>query len=659
MTQEPIANLRQIFPTPVSPESQDLSPSDLANLSKAVGRVSRFLTFAAQDLARARDRHANPVYLLDFSELYSYLWPEASKSPYREVIKYLLFKSKLKFVLPLAAMMELFNKLRLELSSQTTRQDELQELMSNPFYSTLIQFYQTQSGADEPTAFSSEVVENLVKLLRELRGEDERNDLLASLYDSERVRLILQVFDPKDLRPNITILEEAYSRLSANRPFRDDIVNYVDAHNYATAFTLTEKLYPNTRQICYLVTSSPVPYKTFDTIKWEEDPDFGIAPDFIFRTSLVRHPIQLLLQSYFEQSTENPEEELREVRSDLNVLHNEWSKIKDEKSFSVFGHGLKLENTERQIYLSALDRYIAFYRKVLRPVAELVSADQAREANRRTRLGVDAVVPSGVIVSTVAEERQADVLSADIPNAAEISYRDLIVLFDKVITQTHHEVDRLSKTLRKTPRELLADLDISGAIVAPDKVSIDVVKDKDTNSIEFTAFVSSHSTQPIILLCADRYEDYTSFWWRTGVTFPEFIRAARYFVKSAKSQLRATKIVVDSSKQRQFLGYYIYTDQGTYHYALEQLPEELNAGDLLELAGREKKIRFVRLGLVVGDLCYDFEPFGMIPQRAGIVTHLPLSDPIANFVEATVSTYAQRSTIKEAITRILTPTSQK
>ncbi len=651
MDSKTIPTLEELLPIPESYTVDDeLTANDVENLTRTIGRINRFLAFTAQDMVRVQELGVKPLYLIDFSDIFSLVWPEESLSRYMEVVKFLFSSSKISFTLPLGAMMELFHRLRQKLSAQKTRRQDLDTLMSNPWYSALVQFYDTQSRTITPV---NEVVQNSYRLLRELHGDTTRYSRLASLFDSGKLNYISDIFEPKDLRPDVAVFEEAYAQLSSRRAFRDDIVNYVDAHNYATAFALTDKLYWTTHQICYLVTSSPVPSKTFERIKWENDPQADMSPEFILRTALVRHPVQLLIQSYLEQTSDNPLRALSELRANLEGLQTELRAAVAHGDLSLLRYGLTLEKGRRSEYLSALKNFLSFYWQVLRPSAELASIDQSREINRRRLLGVDAPTSSATLEehNAKADQQQA---SGDISIAGEINYREVIILSDKVIAETENEISQLAEKLQKAPREVLSDVDLQGLIVEPDQLTIEVTEDVETQSTEFTAIIKSASfNTSTILLCADRYQDFISFWWRTNTTFVEFIRAARFFVKSAKSYMQKNGMEMSSPKPRQFLGCYFYTNRGTFHVRSEYLPEELNAEALMQLIRKGDVVRFIRMGLDVGDIWYDFVPFGSIPQRAGILTHLDLALPIAQCVRQTSSVYAQHYLVEKAITEIL------
>jgi hypothetical protein len=48
-----------------------------------------------------------------------------------------------------------------------------------------------------------------------------------------------------------------------------------------------------------------------------------------------------------------------------------------------------------------------------------------------------------------------------------------------------------------------------------------------------------------------------------------------------------------------------------------------------------KTVRMIRIANDFGDICYDFEAFSGVPQRAGIISHLRLSKPIALLIHNT------------------------
>lgn len=626
-----------------------LTCSEVQRLTRSLGSFSRELTFIDQDLTRAALHDKKIVYMLDFSELYAQLWPESSKSQNKAVAHYLLTKSPFDFALPPGTLVELIHKLSGQASEQNRTQGRLLDLMSKPFVRAFLKAYTTPVATSlepSPTLFGEPVFE-ILGALRELRNADERLERLARLYETGRLKLLSDYIDPSEIVPEPEVFHESYLKLTSRRSAREDIINYVDAHNYALTYSLNKATYGNSKLFFLLVTSSAIPFSVFDAIEWKEDPFYLESAKALTHTSLVRHPVQLLCQSYLKGIGEDSHQQLRRALADLAAIQQALTNIPVYQRYirkdNVVGSTpVRLPRNAR--YVKRFARYQTFYQNVYRPLNELLSTDAAQEGNRRQLGRIEQESVAGLYLF---DERAA--LSPAVQQIPD--FRSLIALFDRFLNLTRVEISRARQSLKHFQQESVGNLYSEKLGFGLDRLDVERKDNRNFGCVEATVrLIEPGNPATNIFLSADRYPGYVSYWWRTNIVFTEFIKYARFFAQNTRLWLD-TVPQAEPHGQKEYEGIYFFLDDEIKHFNIAHGDHSLT-DSIVRLCEPHWRIRFVRLALPYADLCYDFEPVESFPQRAGLVTHLGASRQIADFIQNTHSQYVNREAIRKAVDEI-------
>ena len=648
-------------------EIKDIACADLHRLASTVGALRRELSFLNQDVKRVENYGKSIVLLLDFSELYTYLWPEKSSSQYKILVRHLLTNSNLTFTLAPGAVRELIY----ELSRLKTRHGgvkrKIDKLLSKPLIEAFLRLYKIPFSnlSEKSPEMTGEVMQEILHVVKDIRQADVALDLLVRLYDSGRLKSLTAHVDTVGIIPTQDVLYDAYLQLISYRPYREDLTNYIDAYNYAYTYELNNRFYEKANLFFLLVTSSRTPYRIFETIKWKEDPLFKVAPSHLMKTSLVRNPAHMLFLSYFSGTVHDKTRRLDEIMTDLEVVHKTWSDLPIYRRYisdkDVLG-STKVELPVTKRYVKHISRFWKFYQDIYRPITELMAADAAQEQNRRRLRRVDA---SGVGSIQLLEQPKSEGEPEQRSEPTYVSYRSIIALFDRLQRITEAEIGRAKKSLTEFRSERMADLDPEMLVFKPDELSVGEQPNEGMTCTEITVKLisSSQTAAESIYLCADRYEDYISFWWRTNIDFSEFLKACRHFVRGVV-QWQESEGSHDppATERKEFNGVYFHLADQVVHFSLEEVEGRLDSplhDDLLSLCESHWDVRFVRIGLDYCDLCYDLQPVGPYPQRAGIVTHLRCGNPIADLVQWTHQKYAHREALRRTIRKIVTAEQRK
>ena len=128
------------------------------------------------------------------------------------------------------------------------------------------------------------------------------------------------------------------------------------------------------------------------------------------------------------------------------------------------------------------------------------------------------------------------------------------------------------------------------------------------------------------------YPAYFCLWWPTRIDFTEFLIHAQGFLASARAVL---KHPCCPAQRKVFDGFNIFVDDSPEPVVV---PLEECADFDLEILKQyigPTSVQMVRISTEIGDICYDFEAYGGIPQRAGIISHHAIAEPIAELLRAT------------------------
>jgi hypothetical protein len=343
---------------------------------------------------------------------------------------------------------------------------------------------------------------------------------------------------------------------------------------------------------------------------------------------------------------------------DLGVLHNAWSKLPIYKRYiqkkDIAGSSF-VELPKRKRYKKRVGRFMNFYQSVYRPLGELMAADAAQEENRRRLRRVDSEGVGSIHLGQVGEQGPGEQSLAH----PVMNYRSVLSLFDRLLNITDVEIARAKKSIAEFKIDEIADLDTDSLIFKPSTLEIRSQFNESIACTEVTVLLTSAvaDSSQSAYLCVDRYDSFASFWWRTNVDFSEFLKACRYFVKSAAHWIKTSDAdSLGSIADKEFQGVYFYLDRQVVHFPLQEIEQRFSDSplneNLLKMCEPHWDVRFVRIGLDYGDLCYDLQPVSVFPQRAGIVTHLQCSAAISDLIQWTHVKYAQRDVLRNTVGRV-------
>lgn len=631
-------------------ELDHLTYAELSKLLANLGRLRRELAFVTQDITRITEYGKTIVYLLDFSELHSLLW-EQSTSQYRHVVSYLLQETSLVFALPPGAIQELVFHLEVSVSKQSERRRSLQALFEKPMVKA---FMRADQRAKSGTASISEALaSDVLGALVDFRQESEALERLAKLYDQGRLRPLSTLIDVSDKTLDRDVFHDAYVQLSANRVGKADVVNFIDAHNYAFTYGLNNALYQDKDQLFLLVTSSVEPYEVFENIKWTEDPMFEHDPVNIVRTSLVRHPIQLLYHASLSQYGTQARRVITDATNTLLRLQQSWVEVPGYRGWSAKKDrpgSDRVQLPAEHSYTKLVQEFNETYQKLYRPLAEVLAGQVALEQNHRLLRGVSQNGVAGVYPYDEAQHTEGGRHSEwqFTPN-----YRQALALYDRIVKLASEQTQRDFKELRRFPKETVVDIDSKGKIFPIDEedLSLSWHKNSDLRSMEITA--TSKNVPDQSYLWIDRYESFTSFYWQTNVDFAEFLKVARHYVKTVAAWIDVAGEEKEPSRGKIYNGIHFFLDKEVKRLPLEHL-DDLSADLILAQCEPHWNLRYVRIGLPYGDLCYDFAPIGSLPQRAGLLTHLKCFNAIADFIQWTNVKFARRGIWRRVVAASMT-----
>lgn len=624
--------------------------SELEYLSHNVGRIRRELFFTSKDLYRKLDYKKKIYYLLDFSELYTYLWPKNSRSQFKELIFYLLTGSKLTFCLPPGATLELLHTLSRYLNKNQYLKNKLAQILSRPMYEAFLEYYKFNiydkkmlNQIDIPS------IEKIFNALTQLRSQDKVLDRLSNLYRSKVLISLSSIVDVALLNLDNALFEELYSELAVARPSENkDLANRVDAQNYAMVFALNNSFYEKDNLFFLLTTSSEIPYRIFQQRKWDHDPIVNKDPEHINYTSLVRHPIQLLYSSYWNATENISKKYIDNTIKDIEFIHKSWTQISKFKKFRQdrkIPSSSKIRLPQNRKYLYHFSKFIGFYRQILRPVTEILSINQAQEENRR-------------YISRIEKDYDDILFFEDSTNLKKeaaiyqrnIDYRNIMSLFDRIINTTQKEIYRTRNDLKKYDPKIIGDIDSESKIVEIKKLILNkkIIKIEDLEVTEYNAYIKINIGQKQLYFCADKYTDYCCFWWKTNTTIGDFLSSVKMFIRKTVDW-KVSKIKI--KKNKEFSGLYIYLPNDMIKYNFDDDEGDIyeNILSILNTLGR---ILFVRIAFDFGDFFYDFEPVYPFPQRAGLITHSTKNVAISDFIYNTNSKYIQRDVLRNSIKKI-------
>lgn len=639
-------------------EINHVSVKDLEKSLKYLGKISRELFFLKQDFNRIEQHNKEIIYLLDFSDLYSYLSPEQSNSQYKEIVRHLLTSENIKFYLPPGAILELKYKLNKVHKSQLEGRENVKDIFSNPFFEKFFENKNlTHKDIQDYTQFPDTTIARFFESIESFINISEPVRKLHELYQTGKLNFLSSIIEVKDVEPDPEIYNMCYSELEASRPFVEKSTNSIDAHNYALAYALNNKFYESKDYFFLLVTSSRTPYSIFDKFKWQSDPHTLISKDYLMRTSLVRNTVQLLYSNFLKDEGVVPTKELGNIIKNLGFLHDDWSNIPAYKKYKMNkdkNANLYVRLPKNRKYENHLLYFRKWYSKVFRPVAEVISSNMAQEENLRSIRKIDRIESSFLYFFDESYQ-----FANKKGNKSEIilDYRSIIHLYDRIINLTEKNIIATEQDLEKLKKRSLTEIDLKNEFLKLSKIYLQKEENNTLLCTEYNLILQDIKVKDV-LFSVDVYKDYAAFWWRTNIEFIEFIRAVRYYLQSFSQQLTQRKIQITKiEKNKEFLGIYFYLDNDVKFFDAQYInASNLNSYDILELCDKSWNIIFVRIATEYGDFCYDFGPVSQFPQRAGFTTHIYAHQCITDFIQWTNIKHATKQTIFENLKVILPST---
>lgn len=575
------------------------------------------------------------VFALDFSEIHTFLWPEKSRSFSRQVTRALLLSKDIEFTLPPATTVEFIRHLRHLNISNVHIQKRIDTLINNPIVSAFLKSIESSVHNLGEIVFGAA----LSKIRMELDELSKLNHFLGRLSYLNNASNILSFdsfFNESEppLKPDLNIFSQCTLSLDLRRPGQVDQGNLIDAHNYSLIWSLSNSHVYKHDTLYFFVTSSPLPYRTFRHILWKTS--HRIVGTHHPTLSLVRHPIHVFyLSELLKEGGEgrkviyNMIQGLSSMLRHLENIPNYQRFLKrKEKPTSI----VRLPRNEQ--FVNSLLKFRARYERLFSPVRDAIESDFIAEENVRKERGVGNWAV-GARVSGMSEALH------EFP-----STRLVYSLFDRLTKETMTTIKRFKSDLKGLPAEIIADVDTEGVIFRSHRLKLDSNENSEFNCNEvLVRFIDSEK----FYCSADLYEDYFSLWWTAGCTFGEFLKAVRFFLVAMRNHNKKNPISIMRKKQFSGIYFYVAGADNPVVLSLEKF-SDLNIDELLEnISGGP--IQMVRIATKFGDICYDFNAFRGLPQRAGIISHVFIEQPLIMFLHNTNLAQAPLRDVRRIIRR--------
>lgn len=584
------------------------------------------------------------VFALDFSELYTYLWPEKSIFHSYQIIRELLHSKNVIFTLPPGTIVELVKHLNHLVHSNVVAKRKLVDFINNPVVASFLEHFE-RSQTNETLSI---LKPGMITVKRSLKKLAQFSALLNRLTYIDEMKNILpfeSFFDEADLqlKADSEILYSCLRSLKLRRPGDLEINNFVDAYNYALIWALSNVHVHSKDTIYLMVTSSPIPYYVFRNIRWDRFPDNIIDPG-LPELSLVRHPIHVLYLSTLRMHGKNAEKELRHIIQNLTNL------LKSLRAIPSYDRYVKSKGTKRKEspmnvvrlphnkqFLQSYINSRAAYKQLFLTVRASIESDLIAEENIRFTRKIDTYAAGTRISGEMEDINQIG------------STRQIFNLFDNLEKTTIKILNKFKQSLECIPKDLVVLVDTEGIIFPHEQLIFQTNKNTEFECTEVSAI---HKESKQLYLTGDIYSDYFAVWWPTRSTFMEFLDEVRRYIATSYEMIKNTT-PKNENRSKEFLGIYIYSDDMTNPqvFRLEDFPE-LNGNELLEAAS-VRTIWMVRIAMEFGDFYYDFGSYRGLPQRGGFISHVPICESAVWLINNTNRTRVAQKETRRAIDQFL------
>jgi hypothetical protein len=632
----------EVMLIPVLEQKNKITCEALDLLVTGGRQLLRSLLIVWHDLAQIRNG-MRLVYALDFSEIYSYLWPEKSRTFSNQVIREILHTKNIEFTLTPGTTAEFLRNLKQLAATSEAARRRFEDFISKPIVAGFLrcfEAYDSKRGYSEVlaplTSIQSGIMDfaHLSSVLSRLSFLNEMDNLLpfnSFISESEL-----------EIEPDPKIFAQSEMSLRLRRRAERDINNFIDAHNYALVWALSNAHVNKKNTIYLLATSSPIPYLVFRNLKWEHFPttkSYRGLPG-LSDLSLVRHPVQILYLSQIRNLEDPGKKELFSAIIELNNLLNTWENIpifKDYRKGKAHPTAfINLPETKR--YLATFLKFRSRYDRLFSRARTSIEADLIAEENVRQSRGVGPWALGSYI-------------STEVRTASQTTLTRLVFdLYDSLSRLTLGTIKKFGSGLRGIPESLIAEVDTQCIISSRKQLTLSSTRNTEF-SCEEVVVILKNSSEPYF--SGDIYRDYFALWWSTRLSFPEFLNEVRVYLTNVRATLGDIIPLLNSGKE--FNGIYLYLDDESAPITapLDMFPD-LNPDELLGMA-KMKRILMIRIATEIGDLCYDFTSTRGLPQRTGIISHLvsieSLSSLIYNSNQKKVALIEVRRIVREFLSR--------
>jgi hypothetical protein len=597
-------------------------------------QLLRSLKIVLHDLSLIREGK-RLVFPVDFYEIHTFLWPEKRQSQSRQVTLALLKSKDIEFTLLPGTVVELIGHLKRLISSNRTARSVFDEMLNRPFVYALLKYFNIVSDQDK----DAKVLRAMSQVndgLRQLAHLGLLVGRLEHLYSMKNLKPLNDFLAGDDfaITPNAQILRECEMSLTFRRATSRN--NFIDAHNYALAWALSDAHFDRKDTIYYLVTSSPNTFHVYGNLRWFEFPKHLKHPDHP-EASLVRHPIQVLYLAQILKLGDLGWKELQETIENLTQLLVAWRQIPAYDGFlqdrrQKLTRVVKFPTNRR--YLNHFANFRRSFDSLFAPVRVAIESDIISEENFRRARGVDSHAV-GVRAGSLSDPSQFT------------STRLVYSVFDTVTQLTIKTMERVTGSI---PPDLIAEIDTRSVVAKAKRLELRHEYNPTFSCIEVV--VRDRVTGDVIF-SGDIYEDYYALWWTTGSDFAGFLQEVHKFLATARSARKKSGAGLSWDKEKEYDGVYLFClgVPEPKRVPLDDVPD-LDPDSLLEAANGER-VFMTRIATDIGDICYDFEAFRGIPQRAGIISHLKFIVPLSWLIENTNQKPAPTLEVRRAVSNCL------
>lgn len=616
---------------------ETLRCEELHLLVRAGWQQHRSLRVLAHDYALIQ-RGVQLVFAIDFSELYTFLWPRQSHASNQYIARKLLESSELTFTLLPGTVFEFVRHLYRRTPLHTQYARRIRNHLESIDLSASIHAFVTGRSIDDMDIGS--IVDEMHELQRALSEISELHDFygrLTLVNEAQNIIPFKEVLAPSGQAtvPDVSIFGQCNTRLESLRPAYMDINNFIDAHNYSLAWSLSHALAVGPDPtICLLATSSTIPYRVFRDLHWDgfRLPSFDPDPNAP-QLSLARHTIHAYYLDRMLAVRQDRQQELLELMEHLKIVLQYWNRVDAYQRYRrrEIPPSSEVELPADRQYLRAYVRYIDAYNELFDGVRSALEIDMISDENVRRAKDVElgAVGARSGLFSTVrtgddsSAEQSTHTLSMSSP-------RMVFSLLDDVTRLTLQEVSALKDSVAGVPDETMAAVDVFGVLSKGHRLRVDYKANATFGCTEVTA---RYHNQDKSYLHGDIYDAYYAIWWEPRVSFHEFMECVKQYITQSRRSGRRFSEYYQNRPEKHFDGVLLFPEsgKGPVHVAHSEV-QDYDADTILEWA-EGQLIRSVRIATSIADFCYDFRPTGAIPRRAGIISDLPAKKPLVTLVQ--------------------------